>query len=87
MAALVGVDVVISAVSGAPDGIQSQKILADAAKAAGVKIFAPSEFGTPSAKPEGGVALKKQIRDHLQEIGLPYAILYTGPFADILFKP
>ena len=77
----------ISTVRATPDGIQSQKVLADAAKAAGVKIFAPSEFGTPSAKLEGHITLKKQIREYLQEIGLPYAILYTGPFADVLFSP
>jgi len=82
-----GVEVVISTVKATPDGIGGQKILADAAKAAGVRIFAPSEFGTPSAKLEGGVALKRHIRDYLQEIGLPYAILYTGPFTDQLFSP
>ena len=77
----------ISTVKATPDGIESQKVLADAAKAAGVRVFAPSEFGTPSAKLEGGIALKRQIRDYLQEIGLPYAILYTGPFTDVLFTP
>lgn len=86
-AAFEGVDVVISTVRATPDGIGGQKVLADAAKAAGVRIFAPSEFGTPSAKLEGGIALKRQARDHLQEIGLPYAILYTGPFTDVLFSP
>ena len=87
MAAFEGVDVVFSAVRATPDGIGSQKVLADAAKATGVKVFAPSEFGTPSAKLEGGIALKRQIRDYLQEIGLPYVILYTGPFTDVLFSP
>ncbi|KAF9649992.1 NAD(P)-binding protein [Thelephora ganbajun] len=87
LAAFEGVDVAISAVANGPGGIQSQKVLADAAKTAGVKIFVPSEFGSPSAKLEGDVALKAQIRNYLQEIGLPYAILYTGPFADMLFSP
>jgi len=82
-----GVDVVISAVSGGPDVIQGQKVLADAAKAAGVKIFAPSEYGGPSAKLEGLVALKGEIRDYLREIELPYAILYTGPWTDVIFYP
>jgi len=86
-AAFEGVDVVISAVRATPDGIDGQKVLADAAKAADVKIFAPSEFGTPSTTLDGGIALKKQIHDYLQEIGLPYAILYTGPFTDVLFSP
>ena len=77
----------LCAVRATPDGIQGQKVLADAAKAAGVKIFAPSEYGSPSMKLGGGVALKKQIHDYLREIGLPYVILYTGPAADVLFSP
>ena len=76
----------ISTVRATPDGIQGQKVLADAAKLAGVRIFAPSEYATPSAKLET-VAPKGQVREYLQEIGLPYAILYTGPFPDILFSP
>ena len=69
------------------DGIQGQKALADAAKTAGVKIFAPSEYGSPDVKLGGGIALKKQIHEYLREIGLPYAIFYTGPFPDMMFVP
>ena len=87
VAAFQDVEVVISMVRGSPDGIQGQKILADAAKTAGVKIFAPSEFETPSAKPNGTAALKVQIQDYLREIGLPYVVFYTGPFCDLLFIP
>ena len=87
VAAFQDVEVVISLVSGSPDGIQNQKALADAAKAAGAKVFAPSEFGSPSAKPEGRAASKVEIQDHLREIGLPYAVFYTGPWSDLIFTP
>ena len=70
------------------DGVQDQKVLADAAKTAGVKIFAPSEYGSPfDANLGGSIASKRQIHGHLREIGLPYAIFYTGPFSDMLFSP
>lgn len=87
VAAFEGVDVVISTINGAFDGIQGQIALADAAKAAGVKIFAPSEYGSPSITLGGGVGFKKKVHDHLQEIGLPYAIFYTGAFPDMMFRP
>ena len=87
VAAFQDVEVVISLVNGSPDGIQGQKALADAAKAAGAKIFVPSEFGSPSPKSEGRAALKVQVQDHLREIGLPYAVFYTGPWSDLIFGP
>jgi uncharacterized protein YbjT (DUF2867 family) len=87
VAAFEGVDVAISTVKNIPDGIQNQKVLADAAKVAGVKIFVPSEWGSPSVKIEGGIAYKAQILDYLREIGLPYAVLYTGPWPDLIMQP
>ena len=81
------VDVVVSTVNSGPDAVRGQKALADAAKAAGVKIFTPSEFGTSPAKMEGRYVLKGEIRDYLQEIELPYAILHTGPWSDFIFNP
>ncbi|KAF9779857.1 NAD-P-binding protein [Thelephora terrestris] len=85
-AAFEGVEVAISAVRSTPEGLQGQKALAHAAKLSGVKIFAPSEFGTPGGS-GGYVLLKKQIHEHLREIGLPYSIFYTGPCPDMLFCP
>jgi saccharopine dehydrogenase-like NADP-dependent oxidoreductase len=42
------IDAVVSTVSPAPAAIQAQKQMADAAKKAGVKLFVPSEFGSPT---------------------------------------
>ena len=54
------VDAVVSTLSG--EGFASQKPIADAAKAAGVKLFVPSEFGMPSeGVTDGLVALKAQF--------------------------
>jgi len=87
VAAFEGVDVAISTVKNIPDGIQNQKVLADAAKVAGVKIFVPSEWGSPSVKIEGGIAYKAEILDYLREIGLPFTVLYTGPWPDLIMQP
>jgi len=81
-----GVEVVISAVGG-HGGIPGQNTLADAAKAAGVKMFSPSEYGSPSKRLEGMALLKRQVRDHLEEIGLPYVVLYNGPWPEVVFGP
>ena len=68
-------------------GIQGQKALADAAKTAGVKIFSPSEYGSPSVKAEGEMMFKGDIHDHLRGIELPYTIFYTGPWSDMILDP
>ena len=87
VAAFEGIEVAISTVKNIEDGIQNQKVLADAAKVAGVKIFAPSEWGSPSVKIEGGIAHKAQVIDHLREIGLPYTVFHTGPWPDLILQP
>lgn len=52
-----GVQVVISTLN--PQGLASQNKVADAAKEAGVKLFAPSEFGAPTAGVESGFLQQK----------------------------
>lgn len=75
----------ICTVRGVPEAIQGQRGLADAAKAAGVKIFVPSEFGTASANHL--VEMKTKILNYLKEIELPYVIFYTGPWVDLIMIP
>ncbi|KAA1474800.1 NAD-P-binding protein [Dentipellis sp. KUC8613] len=77
--ALVGIDVVISTLTAADLGPQSA--LAVAAKDAGVKLFAPSEYGS-----ETNFSGKDKARDQLQKLGLPYALFFTGPFPDMAFS-
>jgi uncharacterized protein YbjT (DUF2867 family) len=85
-AALIGVDVVISTVP--LTALDVQPGIAEAAKEAGVKLFAPSEFGIPT---EGATdrfsGTKANIHKQLKAIGIPYALFYTGPFADNLWLP
>jgi len=87
VSALKGVDVVISTLGG-PALADTQSALALAAKEAGAKLFIPSDFGNSTeGATEGIFAVKENLRLKLLEIGLPYAIFYTGPFPDFVFVP
>lgn len=82
-AALQNIDVVIAAVTVTPDALNSQIPLANAAKAAGVKLFVPSEFGNPTAGKTGGMwSIKDAIKKYLLTIDLPYAQFFNGAFID-----
>ena len=85
--AITGADVVISALTHTSSAIQAQHLLAEQAKAAGVKLFVPSEFGdrTDRENPEGVFALKQSVHHKLKELELPYAIFFTGPHPDFIF--
>lgn len=87
--AITGADVVISALTHTPSAIQAQRLLVEQAKAAGVKLFVPSEFGdrTDGANPEGAFGLKQSVQHKLKELDLPYAIFFTGPHPDFIFVP
>lgn len=82
--ALKGVDAVVSTIGFA--GFGNQKALADAAKEAGVRVFLPSEWGapTPGYTEADSVMLwrKAELHAYLKQINLPYALFYTGGFAD-----
>ncbi|EGO02790.1 hypothetical protein SERLA73DRAFT_150416 [Serpula lacrymans var. lacrymans S7.3] len=76
------VDVVVSAVPF--DGISAQRPLADAAKAAGVKLFMPSEYGMPTEGSDGILGLKSHFALYLRSIELPSARVYTGVFYEYI---
>lgn len=85
-AAFTGQDVVISIVG--PDGYASQKVIVDAAIAAGVKRFFPSEFG-PLANSENvaflpSLAVKRDLLDYLisKEESISWTAVQTGAFFD-----
>ncbi|TRM70020.1 hypothetical protein BD626DRAFT_554261 [Schizophyllum amplum] len=70
--------------------IMQQIPLADAAKAAGVQLFVPSEFGTvskgiPDVETPPYLRVKMQIADHLQAIGLPYLRVFPGSFQEFIY--
>lgn len=87
--ALSGTDVVVSTLGGTPEAFASQSILAKAAKEAGVQIFVPSEFGTPTDGIDNPLLSKKNNfkNKELRELGLPFVAFYTGPFTDFLLAP
>lgn len=66
------VDVVISTLGFAGLSSGSQVVVADAAKAAGVKLFVPSEWGFPTiGATEGLFGVKESNAKHLASIGVP----------------
>ncbi|KAI6133389.1 hypothetical protein EDD16DRAFT_1688977 [Pisolithus croceorrhizus] len=77
------VDVVISTLSG--EGLHAQYKLSDAAKAAGVKLFVPSEFGMPTrGATEGILGEKSKLADYVQSIDLPITRVYNGLYQEFL---
>ncbi|TAQ89860.1 hypothetical protein B7494_g1832 [Chlorociboria aeruginascens] len=87
-AALKGQDAVVSAVGFA--GLAGQTTIIDAAIAAGVKRFLPSEYGSdldnPLVKPLPVFGHKVAIQKHLEDVSaksdLTYTLVRTGPFLD-----
>ena len=79
--ALTGVDVLISTISGKALDVQVK--IAAAAKEVNVKLFVPSEFGNiTEGDTEGLHGKKANIQGQLKALGIPYAIFYSGAFAD-----
>jgi uncharacterized protein YbjT (DUF2867 family) len=82
--AFTGIDVVLSTI--ATDAVPKQAELAVAAKAANVKLFVPSEFGDPSdTATQGFWVEKKKIHRKLEELRLPYVLVFTGIWPDFFF--
>jgi uncharacterized protein YbjT (DUF2867 family) len=82
--ALTGVEVVISTISG--EALDVQGKIAAAAKEADVKLFIPSDFGNVTeGETEGMFGAKANIQSQLKTLGIPYAVFYTGPFADYIW--
>ncbi|KAI0261219.1 NAD-P-binding protein [Gloeopeniophorella convolvens] len=88
-AVLAGADVVISTLTHVPSALNAQHLLAEQSKAAGVKLFVPSEFGNATDREgaEGIFALKQAVQHKLKELDLPYALFFTGPHSDFVFIP
>jgi len=83
--ALTGVEVVISTISGEALGVQGK--IAAAAKEVDVKLFVPSDFGgITEGATEGLFGAKANVQSQLKALGIPYAVFYTGPFADYIWS-
>jgi hypothetical protein len=62
-------------------GLGAQIDMAKAAKAAGVQLFVPAEFGVEIS--DGMSSVKMEVKDVLKELQLPYALFHPGFFADL----
>lgn len=88
-AALAGQDAVVSAINPATP-VDTQKKFIDAAIAAGVKRFVPSEFGCdlnnelarvlPVFAPK--IAIQTYLKEKAESSPLTYTFAYSGPFLD-----
>ncbi|KAJ7071412.1 hypothetical protein C8F01DRAFT_1110434 [Mycena amicta] len=77
------VDVVLATL--ATTAVSAQKPIVDAAKAAGVKLFVPSEYGIPTEGETQGVSgAKNQIAEQLKNLGIPSLRIYTGIFIEFI---
>ncbi|KAI0052800.1 NAD(P)-binding protein [Auriscalpium vulgare] len=85
--ALTGVDAVISTVTVNAAALAAQLTIAEVAKAAGVKLFLPSEFGNPTLGAKGLLAGKADLHEKIKDIGLPTTLVFTGAFADFIWQP
>ncbi|KAG6617002.1 Isoflavone reductase P3 [Phytophthora cinnamomi] len=78
--ALTGSEVAVSTVS--PYHMGVQKAIVPAAKAAGIQLFVPAEYGVRVT--EGPNVAKKEVQDLLTQHELPFTLFYTGLFAEFL---
>ncbi|CAG8224194.1 unnamed protein product [Penicillium salamii] len=88
--ALTGQEVVVSTLNAGAVPLAIHLRIIDAAVAAGVKRFVPSEFGSNTVNPQTAklpvFGDKINVQEHLkkasQDSGLSYSLLITGPFLD-----
>ncbi|KZV67640.1 NAD-P-binding protein [Peniophora sp. CONT] len=84
--ALAGIDVVISTL--AHNALDLQLPIAEAAKAADVQLFVPSEYGlSTDGHTEGALARKAAIDAQIRASGLATTRFFIGMFADTTWHP
>ncbi|KAJ6487750.1 hypothetical protein C8R45DRAFT_827451 [Mycena sanguinolenta] len=77
------VDVVLSTIT--TTAAAAQKSLVDGAKLAGVKLFLPSEYGSPTeGHTEGPLGAKSEIAAYLKSVGIPSTRIYSGLFIEFI---
>lgn len=67
-------------------------LVAEAAKAAGVKLFIPSEFGMPTVdvkEPETKGFIVEKLKSHqsLRDLNLPFTLFFTGLWPESCLVP
>ncbi|MFD2934786.1 NmrA family NAD(P)-binding protein [Spirosoma flavum] len=84
-----GVSCVVSALSGLRDTVvDAQKVLLDAAVAAGVPRFIPSDYSIDFTKFPAGrnrnLDLRREFHAYLDEAPIAATTIFNGPFADMI---
>ncbi|OCB83953.1 NAD-binding protein [Sanghuangporus baumii] len=85
-AAFSNIDVVVSCLPETCD----EKGLAEAAKAAGVKLIVPSDYASGPVEQTEDHPLyrsRARMRQTCKEFELPYAVFWTGMFSDMMLGP
>lgn len=85
--ALAGAHTVIATVRG-DDMVAMQNTLVDAAKAAGVSLFVPSQFGIDPRRWEPGHPILDadiNVLEHAKAVGMPTLVVSNGLFTDMIF--
>ena len=86
LAAFKGVEVVITAI--AFEALEKQKGLVKAAKAAGVKLYVPTEYSIPSDLTSTGIlSTKTHLNTWFKEFGFPYVRVFCGMWPDYILTP
>ncbi|KIJ41708.1 hypothetical protein M422DRAFT_255326 [Sphaerobolus stellatus SS14] len=87
VSALQGVDVVLSTLR--DEGLQEAQLnLVRAAKAAGVRLFVPSEYGRNTIGITAPyLKAKANTQDLLKELNLPYTLFFTGIWPSTILNP
>ncbi|KAF4142678.1 NmrA-like family [Phytophthora infestans] len=78
--ALVGREVVVSSINS--QHLASQLTFVQAAKAAGIQLFVPTEFGFREA--DGTNTVKQEVRDLLKKLELPFTLFHSGMWSEYL---
>lgn len=86
LTAFKGVEVVVTAV--AFTALEKQKDLVKAAKAAGVKLFVPTEYSIPADHTTTGIwSTKTHLNTWFKEFGFPYVRVFCGMWPEYVFVP
>ena len=86
LAAFRGIEIVITAI--AFDALEKQKGLIEAAKAAGVKLFVPTEYSVPADHTTTGIwSTKTHLNNWFKEFGFPYVRVFCGMWPEYVFTP
>ena len=70
------------------EALEKQKGLIQAAKAAGVKLFVPTEYSIPADQTTTGIwSTKTHLNTWFRDFGFPYVRVFCGMWPEYVFIP